>query len=328
MAYSGTVSGTTFDTRKLIEAAYRRAKILSQQITAEYVEIANNELYLLLSDLANQGIQLWCIERQIYPIYDGQAEITLDLGTVDILNGNFRYLQEVSGTNTDASTYRIIDFGDDTEVTSVGILWGAASVPLALARSDDGATWDTIQTENVTASAGDWSWFDIEQVIAARYFRVLATSGTLSFDQIYTGNTPSEIPLARMNRDDYVNLPNKSFQNNRPLQYWFDRQTPQPIMHLWPVPNEASEVCQMIIWRQRYIMDVGTMTQEIEVPQRWYQAIVSLLAARLAGEIPEVGLDLMNYLDAKAQRDLTIAQMEERDNSPINMAPNISAYTA
>lgn len=327
MAFSGTISATTFNTRKVIDRAFGRCKIKPELISAEYIDIAGDQLYLLLSDLANQGVPLWAIEKQIYPLYDGVGDVTLDIGTVDVLNGNLRWLQEVEGTNTDAATYRIVDFTDDTFVSTVGILWSAASVPISLSRSDDGVTWEVIQTETPDAASGEWTWYDLDSVVAARYFRVLATSGTLSFTDIYTGNTPTEIPLARLNRDDYTNLPNKVFQSNRPLQYWFDRQIPQPIMHLWPIPNEEAETMQITIWRHRQIMDPGSMTQEIEVPQRWLQAIVSMLASRLSYEIAEVDAGIIPLLEGKADKDLYIAQLEERDNSPFNLTPGVAVYT-
>ena len=327
MAYSNTVSQTVFNTRKVIENAIRRCKLPAEAITAEYVDIANDQLYLLLSDLANMGAPLWCIEKQILPMYDGVGDIALDTKVVDILNSNFRQLQSASGTNVDTSTSRTISFGGDTFVTTVGILWSAASVPIAFEQSVDGLVWTTIQTETPVATAGQWTWYDLNISVATPYFRVRATSGTLGFSQIYTGNTPTEIPLARMNRDDYTNLPNKYFQSNRSLQYWYDRQIPNPIMHLWPVPNAAAEICQIVLWVQRYIMDVGTMTQELEVPQRWYEAIVSMLAAKMALEITEVDAGMIQLLDAKAERALYIAQAEERDNSPMMIAPNIAMYT-
>jgi len=327
MAFSNTVSQTNFNTRRVIDNAIRRCKLTAQQITAEYIDIANDQLYLFLSDLANQGAPLWCIEKQIYPLYDGVGDITMTDGTVDILNSNFRWLQQVTGINYDTSTYREVDFTDDTFVANVGILWSAAAVPIVFERSDDGVVWNEIQTETPTASAGEWTWYDLDSSVAARYFRVRATSGTLGFSQIYLANTPTEIPLARMNRDDYTNLPNKAFQSNRPLQYWFDRQVNNPIMHMWPVPNLAATVCQIVVWRQRYIMDVGTMTQDVEVPQRWLEAIVSGLAAKMALELTEVDVNLIPILDQKAAIALNIAQMEERDNSPMMIAPNIAPYT-
>lgn len=328
MAYSGTVSQTTFNTRRVIENAARRCKMPAQSLSAEHIDIANDQLYLLLSELSNRGIQLWTIEKQIYPLYNGVGQITTDIGTVDILNSNLRTLQQVTGINTTTSTSRMVDFTDDAVVSTVGIKWSAASAPISLQRSDDAVTWTTVQTETPSATAGEWTWYDMASAVASRYFRILATSGTLDFERIYLGNTPTEIPLARLNRDDYTNLPNKVFTSNRPLQFWFDRQVTQPVMNLWPIPNEEAEVYQVIIWRQRYIMDVGTMTQELEVPQRWYEAIVSLLAARLAAEFIEVDAALVGPLDQKAERALYIAQQEERDNSPMTIAPNISMYTA
>lgn len=328
MAYSNTVSQTVFDTRRVIENAARRCKLAAQSMTPEHVDIANDQLFMLLSDLSNRGIQLWCIEKQIYPLYNGLGDLVLDTGTVDVLNSNLRTLQQVTGINTTTSTTRTVNFTTDTFVTTVGILWSAAAVPVALERSDDNVTWTTIQTETTTATAGQWAWFDLESSVATVYFRVRATTGTLGFSQIYLANTPTEIPLARLNRDDYTNLPNKSFQSNRPLQFWFDRQVQQPVMHLWPVPNEEAEVNQIVLWRQRYIMDVGTMTQEIEVPQRWYEAIVAMLASRLALEYIEVDPSMISMLDAKAKESLYFAQQEERDNSPMMILPNIAMYTA
>ncbi len=328
MAYSNTVSQTVFNTRRVIENAARRCKLPAQSLTPEHVDIANDQLFLLLSELSNRGIQLWCIEKQIYPLYEGKGDLVLDNGTLDVLNSNLRTLQEVTGVDTDTATYRETNFTTDTFVSTVGIQWAAASVPVSLQRSADGLLWDTIQTENTSASAGEWTWFDLESSVARPFFRVLATTGTLSFSRVYLANTPTEIPLARINRDDYTNLPNKTFQSNRPLQYWFDRQVQRPVMHLWPVPNDQSETQQIVIWRQRYIMDVGTMTQEIEVPQRWYEAIVAMLAARLALEYLEVDPSMIGMLDQKAKESLYFAQQEERDNSPMTILPNISMYTA
>lgn len=327
MAYSNTVSQTVFDTRKVMENAFRRCRVRPEMITAEYVSVANDQLYLLLSDLANMGAPLWCIEKQILPLYDGEGYITLDTKVVDILNSNLRQLQTVTGTNSTTATTRTIDFGGATFVTTVGVKWSAAAVPIALERSVDGIVWTTIQTETPTAVAGEWTWYDLESSVATEFFRVRATSGSLNFLEIYTGNTPTEIPLARLNRDDYTNLPNKTFQSNRPLQFWYDRLIPNPVMRLWPVPNSGATTSQVVLWVQRYIMDVGTMTQELEVPQRWYEAIVAMLASKLALEISEVDTSLIPLLDQKANIALYTAQAEERDNSPMMMAPNISQYT-
>lgn len=327
MAYSNTVSQTVFTTQRVIDNAVRRCRVPAEQITSETISIANDMLYLLLSDLANQGVPLWCIQKCIYPLYEGTPTITTYTGTVDLLNTNLRTLQAVTGTNTDTSTSRTVNFGSATAVSTVGILWSAASVPVSLQRSTNGVNWTIIQNEDQAAAAGQWTWFDLGSSVAAQYFRVVAVTGTLGFSQIYLGNTPTEIPMARMNRDDYTNLPNKSFQSNRPLQFWLDRQAQSPVLNLWPVPNAQATTSQVVTWVQRHIMDVGTMAQQVEVPQRWYEAIVAMLAAKMAMEMIEVDPQIIPMLDAKAAQALAVAQAEERDNSPMMIAPNISPYT-
>lgn len=327
MAFSNTVSLTTFNTDKVLRSAVRRTKVPAEQLSSEDWAIAQDELYLFLSALANQGVPLWCITKIILPLYEGVGAVTMPLGVVDTLNQNFRKLQAVTGTDTDTSTAHTVEFDTSTFVTTVGILWSATSVAVAFERSDDGVVWETVQTETPQAVTGEWTWYDLQSSIATDYFRVRATTGTLGFSQIYLGNNPTEIPLARLNQDDYTNLPNKMFQSSQPLQFWFDRTVRYPVMNMWPVPNAAASVCQIVAWVHRQIMDVGTLTQEIEVPQRWYDVVVSGLAARLARELTQVDAAIIPQLDSDAAIAANAAWGEERDNSPTKWAPDISPYT-
>jgi hypothetical protein len=295
------------------------------------IEIANNELYLFLSQLANQQAPLWCTVKTIYPLYDGVAEIVTATGTVDIYTATLRNLFEVTGMSIDVPASRTYTFEAPLAVSTVGILWAGPSKPVVLSRSLDNITWEPVAVDPAVGQvgAGEWLWYDLASTVQTTYFKVeTADLSLLSYYDIFLGNTPSEIPLGRLNRDDYVNLPNKTFPSNRPLQYWFDRQVRTPVMRLWPVPNAQAGHAQLVVWSHRHIMDVGSMTEEIEVPQRWYDAVVAGLAARMAQEVPEVDAALITTLDAKAQTALQIAQGEERDNSTKRIAPDFSAYTA
>lgn len=74
-------------------------------------------------------------------------------------------------------------------------------------------------------------------------------------------------------------------------------------------------------------MDVGALTDELEVPQRWYEAVVMMLSHRMSMELPQVATDRIGYLEKMAEKYLFEAEQEERDKSPIYFAPNISVYT-
>lgn len=361
MAVSGTISQTVFQTRKVIDHAFRRCRMQPQQITSELIDTAKDNLYLLLSSLANQGFPLWCIEKEIMPLYVGVGYVYLPQGTVDVLNANYRWLTRQSGPVQYSSAGGIVDFAFDgdlttscqqtssngniqiayigadpiadpqspVQVTTVGIMMATSTTyNLVFEWSNDGTTWTSCLSPGATAyTAGQWQWYDIDGTQPVNYFRMRETGGaTLNVTEFYAANNPTEIPLARLNRDDYTNLPNKVFQG-RPLQYWLDRQRDVPIMRMWPVTNEGSMFAQFVVWRERHIMDVGTLTETLDIPQRWYEAIVWQLSWRLAQELPDLDPQLLGPIKMTADEALKLAQDEERDNSPIYFAPNISPYT-
>jgi hypothetical protein len=148
----------------------------------------------------------------------------------------------------------------------------------------------------------------------------------LSVRELYFGNNSLEVQMSGLNRDDYTNLPNKNFTANQPYQYWFNRQIPNPQMYIWPTPSDP--FVQMTLWYSRQIEDVGALTDELEIPQRWYEAVVFMLAHRMSLELPQVPMDRVAYLERMATQYLYDAEQEERDRSPIYWAPNISVYTA
>ena len=171
-----------------------------------------------------------------------------------------------------------------------------------------------------------WVWTDVDPGQNVAFYRMRATGGvTLALRELYFGNNSREIQMSRLNRDDYTNLPNKNFTANQPFQFWFDRTIPQPTMYLWPVPSDY--FVQTTVWYSRQIMDVGALSGQVEIPQRWYEAVLMNLSHRMSLELPGVQLDRITYLEKMAAQYLNDAENEERDKSPIYLAPNISVYT-
>jgi hypothetical protein len=326
MAFSGTISTTTFNTRKVIDHAFRRCRINAQRVTGEMQSIASDCLYLLLSELSSTKTPSWCIEKLILPFYQGQPDVVLPLGTEEVLNANYRYLQQVTGPVTTTSTEYVVYFGSFTNVSTVGVKWTGAAVPLNFLVSDDNITFTQVGSQTTTAASGEWTWTDITPQGNGLYFKIVAASGTLNYETIYLGNTPAEIPFGVLNRDSYVAQANQIFQS-RPTTYWFQRDINQPILHLWPAPNAQSEYAQLIVWRHRQIMDVGTLQQELEIPQRWYDAIVMKLASRLALEIDIVDPSLIQLLTPLAADSMRIAWDGDNDGSATTITPYIAVYT-
>ena len=223
-----------------------------------------------------------------------------------------------------------VDYGTNNPVYagSIGILPGVSGeFHILLEYSTDGITWNTLEDTGVTPWVDNqWLWYDIDPGQSVQYYRMSETGGnTLQVREFYVGNNDREITMARLNRDDYTNLPNKNFTANQPYQFWFNRTIPQAEIWLWPVPDDT--FVQMTVWYSRQVMDVGDLTNELEIPQRWFLAIQSMLAHQMSLELPGVDMPRIQYLEGQAEKYFNMAEQEERDKSPIYYAPNISVYT-
>ena len=325
MAYSGTVSGTTFNALRVVDHAFRRCRLPAQAITAEMQSYALDSLYLMLSELANIKTPSWCIEKLVLPMYENQPIVTLPTGTVEVLNLNYRVLQPVTGVNTTTATSYTVSFSTQTTVDVVGIKWSAAAVPVDFQVSTNGSVWTTAGTTSATASAGEITWTDISGALAYPYFRI-TSSAPLNYSVITMGNLPQEIPLGQLNRDNYVNQSNKVFPG-RPSNYYFQRDLPEPVVNLWPAPFSAAEQAQLVLWRHRQIMDTANLQQDVEVPQRWLEAIINGLAARVAMESPSVDAALVPMLEQRSALSMQRAWDGDNDGSAIQINPGIGVYT-
>ena len=74
-------------------------------------------------------------------------------------------------------------------------------------------------------------------------------------------------------------------------------------------------------------MDVGNSANLLDIPQRWFDAVVYNLAIKLAEAVTSIDMQIIPILAAKAEMALGRARMEERDNSPIYWSPNLQVYT-
>lgn len=324
--------------------------MVPQEITEEHLETALELLWLLTQGLMTRGIPLWKINRIILPLYEGEFSVLLPVGTEDVLNVNLRTLQRLTGTAS--ATEGVADNAFDGDLTTActqvaaagsitmelatataastfGILPNAAgSWDFVIEASNDGITYTPLLTRTgVTMVAGEWAWYDVEGVSAFSFYRLRATGTTvLDVIELVYQNLPREIPLPKVNRDEYSDLPDKTFPS-RPTEFWYNKQRTQQILTIWPAPLVQYTFAQLTCYVVSQIEDVGALTDELEVPDRWYLAIVCLLAKHLAREIKEVKLDVIPVVDADAAKEVRDAWDSEDDGSPIYLNVDISPYT-
>lgn len=350
MATSGTVAQTTITVIDLLTSAIQRCGKKANEITPEILELARRSLFFYITSLGNLGINLWTIDYQILGLIKNQGSYVLPAGTIDVLNVLYRTTTRVSagavssagGTVANAFDGNIstsctqlsangnisIDFTTSGTVITVGIMPnGNQTYNLVYETSDDFVTWTTVYAPgSVTYVDKSWTYADIAVPITARYFRVRETAGgTLNIRELIFGTNVTEIPLGRINNDDYTNLPNKQATSSQPCQFWYNRLLTAPKLVLWQVPNTYFGA--VVAWRHRQIQDIGAFTNEVEMPQRWSESLITNLSARISLEIPGVEPWRIEMLAKLAAGADIISGNEERDNSPMNINVNIGAYT-
>lgn len=335
MATSGTVGRTRVSVVQMIEEAFRRTGKLSPVISGEQLTSARLNLFMLCAALATRGLSLWCVQKTVLGVEALATVYNLPIGTVDVLDALWRKTTELLGSTIAGAGYQGLQLSAGSDyVYTVGVKFSAAvTVNLVVESSPDGGTWTQRAAfpTDMEVAAGVWAYQDVDNTVDAPYWRIRDTSGTLpTVSSLVMANQPYEVPMAKLNRDDYTSYPNKTFaapSDSNTLQYWYDKQI-NPRIWVWPASQNTTD--QIVVWTQSQMQDVGKLTNELAVPQRWYEGIIMILASRCALIVPpnELPPGRLEFLTQQADVYLTQAENSENDGSNIRIAPNIRGYTA
>jgi hypothetical protein len=358
LAYSGTYNQTKINVDQLISYAFRDAGKQAEEITPEYIDAGKQALFYVLQNSVNRGINIWLQEVIVLGAQTNQQVLPMPANTVDVLEANWIYIVNPTFSSTlpvnnpdvpllfDQSANA--DLNEHATTTLLANYFGAAysqatrlfyvgfnayapnssaTYNIDFQVSDDGITWTTWESfPEVTLADRQWQYYGINTTQAFNFYRLnnRTTGSTMSLRAIQFAQSQQVIPLARLNRTDYFSLPNKQFPSERSLQYWFNRQI-DPEMYLWPVPNNNFQAFSLIIECQP--QDVGSLTNELYMPDRAVPYFQAALSHKLAMQLPGTDMVRVQYLEKLALDLRTQFEEEDRDKSPIYFQPNISYYT-
>jgi hypothetical protein len=328
---SGTVGQTQVNVATLIDTAFRRAGKNPSTVSGELLDAARNSLYMFCCDLMNDGVNLFCVRKNILNIIAYTVKYGLATGTDDVLNALYRTLTELSGTPIAGVDYVGITLDTPAAVQNMSGVFTTGGTANLVVEYDAGSGWTPlIAFGEITIGDGADIASDLERTVLATSWRLRDASGnnvipsSLRFRNIY-----NELNMSQLNRDDYANLPNKvvygaSYQ--RSLQYWYDKQI-SPSLYIWPMSNQTDD--QLVIYQHGQIEDIGKLSNLLAVPTRWYEAFVWSLAVRCCVEIPpeELPPGRLEFCQAQAITYTTKAGRGESDGSSFRLTPRIGGYT-
>lgn len=351
MATSGTLGVTVFDNDTIQKHAMLLAGVPASRLTPENVLTIKESLYLLMLELTAMGVNLWSIKQALFGVYPGRLRVPLPIGTTDVLNYEYRITQRTVPNSITSSAGGVVAYLSDSDINTIFTAGGANATvtcdnnngpPLNVVGLLPGAsgTWsfvleqsldDITYTEVLTVTDqvvvdGSWLWYQLEPSGTQRYFRLRATDGTvLSLREFYLSSTYQDITMARLNRDEYSSLPFKQFPSQQTLQFWVDRKFDGVDLVLWPSPQTTFACIWLMLYQET--QDPGSLTDTLAVPPRAFPGIVKKLAKDILLKIPGADLSRMPLIEKMADAAVFIGRADERDNSPVYLAPDISPYT-
>lgn len=141
---------------------------------------------------------------------------------------------------------------------------------------------------------------------------------TESFTRMVTGAQNQDLIISPMSRSEYAAIPNKAQQSTRPTQFYLQR-TITPRVYIWPTCQQTGTVTLYYNVAQM-IQDPGAMSNTIDAPNRWFDALAAELAARLAMKwVP----DRYMTLASAAEKSYSAAAAEDTENVPMRVTPDM-----
>ena len=136
-----------------------------------------------------------------------------------------------------------------------------------------------------------------------------------------TGETQSDIAISRVSNPTYASIPSKN-NTGRPIQVYIDRQTNNPKITLWPIPD-STDTYTFVYWMLKRIDDAGTGVNTQHVPFRFLPCLVAGLAYYLSVKIPEAG-DRTQFLKQEYEEQWLLASTEDREKATEIITPRNS----
>lgn len=347
--------GTNTQLDDLFREAYERIGIIGNDQTPLNVQSAIMSANLELSSWPGRGLNLWLVQRAMFSVYANQPIYKLPLNTVRVLEvcaiapmrlntggaaassngGNaancFDPTQNAGCIQTAINGNISYDYGVGKaySILYVGLTPLAQSTyKLVVEYSFDNVTWTTAYTAPAqTYPANQTTWFVIQQSLNARAWRIRETGGaTLAIQQIYF-NQPTNVGtgdrlLSALSRSEYIAIATK-MNTGFPSGYYFD-QIISPTMILWPVPAVGNTSTNILYTNYRYAQDVTQMFQNAEIPQRFYDALVSGLSARLAMKFAP---DKFPTMKSEAMEAYSIAAKTDFENVTLRFDPDFTQFS-
>jgi len=166
-----------------------------------------------------------------------------------------------------------------------------------------------------------WSTSVSSVTVSASVTAYSLSSSTVDALEVVLNRDDTDIQLERITPEEYLLIPNKT-QTGRPNQYSIRRERDNPVMSVWPLPDNSTDVLKMEIISE--LQDVNkSAIQNADVPKRFLPCLTCGLAYYMAMKRPLVPENRIMMLKANYEELLMRAMEEDRERASMHIVPKL-----
>ena len=166
-----------------------------------------------------------------------------------------------------------------------------------------------------------WSTSVSSVTVAASTATYSLASSTIDALEVVLNRDSTDIQLQRITPEQYLLIPNKT-QTGRPSQYSIRRERDNPVMSVWPIPDNSTDVLKIEIISE--LQDVNkSAIQNADLPKRFLPCLTCGLAYYMSMKRPLVPENRIMMLKANYEELLMRAMEEDRERASMFIRPKL-----
>jgi len=146
-------------------------------------------------------------------------------------------------------------------------------------------------------------------------------SATIDVLEAVHNRDDRDIQLERISMQEYLKIPNKG-QTGRTTQYAVRHERGNPIVHLWPIPENSTD--QIKLELVSYMQDVDkSAVQNADISRRFLPCLTAGLAYYMSMKRPGVEAGRITMIKQEYEERLQRAMDEDRERVSIFLKPRV-----
>ena len=166
-----------------------------------------------------------------------------------------------------------------------------------------------------------WSTSVSNVTVSASLANYSLSSSTVDALEVVINRDDTDLQLERITPEEYLLIPNKT-QKGRPNQYSIRRGRDNPVLSLWPLPDNSTDILKIELVSE--LQDVNkSAIQNADLPKRFLPCLTCGLAYYMAMKRPLVPENRIMMLKANYEELLMRAMEEDRERASMYLRPRL-----